>query len=410
MFVSSDHSETQISNTTYGSSAFIVASYTVCQVLSVNRAGSVPPVAADLLPGATVAVGGSGVAMVIDALCPVYYYGMNFVFTGTIVNGISFSSGGSKSHYFDTCQIYINTTVASAAIFANNPAVITLYNSSIRFGHTSQFIRGGGNNQSFEINWLNTSSPFGGGVVPAVLFNPQAAKFLVTARGVDFSALNTIMVQEQTSSTVGQGGKFLFDSCRIASGVTRYSTANMGNCTAVVELVNCYDGTSFLSETHQPTGDVTTEFTITLSGGAQDNVGTFSHKMVSNTNIDKYANTLTSFWMDTNNATIGGPRTATVEFISSASLNNDEISLLLEYEGTAGSSLASIVTTMPATVLTTPTAVPTSTATWNSSPATPVRQHLQVTFTPQVLGRVRGQIRLGKPSTTVYVDPRLILT
>jgi hypothetical protein len=117
---------------------------------------------------------------------------------------------------------------------------------------------------------------------------------------------------------------------------------------------------------------------------------------------------LESFWMDVNNSTIGGPRTATVEIISSASLNNNDISLLLEYEGTTGSSLASFVSSL--NPLATVAAVPTSTATWNASPATPVRQHLQVTFTPQVLGRVRGQIRLGKPSTTVYVDPRLILT
>jgi hypothetical protein len=61
-------------------------------------------------------------------------------------------------------------------------------------------------------------------------------------------------------------------------------------------------------------------------------------------------------------------------------------------------------------VLTTASAVTTSTATWNSSPATPVKQHLQVTFTPQVAGRVRGQVRLGKPSTTVYVDPVITIT
>jgi hypothetical protein len=52
----------------------------------------------------------------------------------------------------------------------------------------------------------------------------------------------------------------------------------------------------------------------------------------------------------------------------------------------------------------------TSTATWNSSPATPVKQRLQFTFTPQIAGRVRGQVRLGKPSTTVYVDPVITIT
>jgi hypothetical protein len=56
-------------------------------------------------------------------------------------------------------------------------------------------------------------------------------------------------------------------------------------------------------------------------------------------------------------------------------------------------------------VLTTNAAVTASTATWNSSPATPVKQKLVVTFTPRQAGRVRGQVRLGRASTTVYVNP-----
>jgi hypothetical protein len=228
----------------------------------------------------------------------------------------------------------------------------------------------------------------------------------VTARGVDLSAVTNTLVL----GTSGAGSKFLFDSCRIASGVTRYNGTGVLNTRDLVELVNCYDGTNFVSESYQPSGAVTTEFTITLSGGAADNVGTYSHKMVSNTNVDKYANPLVGFWMDANYATTGSSKTATVEIISSGTLNNDEISLIVEYLGTAGSSLASIATSLPANVLTTAGAVTTSTATWNSSPATPVKQHLQVTFTPQTAGRVRAQVRLGKASTTVYVNPQVTIT
>jgi hypothetical protein len=150
---------------------------------------------------------------------------------------------------------------------------------------------------------------------------------------------------------------------------------------------------------------VTTERTITLSGGATDDVGVFSHKLVSGTNVDKMVNPLLGFWMDVENTAVGSSKTATVEIISSLTLNDDDISLLLEYQGTSGSSLASFANTLPANVLTTNAAVTASTATWNSSPATPVAQKLQVTFTPQVAGRVRGLVRLGKASTTVYVNP-----
>lgn len=37
-------------------------------------------------------------------------------------------------------------------------------------------------------------------------------------------------------------------------------------------------------------------------------------------------------------------------------------------------------------------------------------QHIQVPFTPQQAGRVRGYVRLGKVSTTVYINPQIIVT
>jgi hypothetical protein len=114
--------------------------------------------------------------------------------------------------------------------------------------------------------------------------------------------------------------------------------------------------------------------------------------------------------MDVEYQTIGSSKTATVEIISSASLNNDEISLFLEYQGSSGSPVASFASTGPGSVLGTPSALPTSTATWNSSPSTPVKQQLSVTFTPQLAGRVRGQVRLGKSSTTVYINPVITIT
>jgi hypothetical protein len=202
--------------------------------------------------------------------------------------------------------------------------------------------------------------------------------------------------------------RYLLDVDKFASGMTRYAASGI-NTTNVIELVNCYDA-RFISESYQPAGAVTTEFSITLTGGATDNVGTFSHKMVSNANVDKFCNTLTGFWLDVNYATTGSAKTATVEIVSSASLNNDEISLVLEYSGTASSSVASFANSFIATPLTTPATVTSSSATWNSLPATPVRQHPQVTFTPQTAGRVRGQIRLGKSSTTVYYNPQITIT
>jgi hypothetical protein len=279
-----------------------------------------------------------------------------------------------------------------------------LTDSTVKFDDATQSI----NTQqgTFYIDWT------GGGVVgtaPTVLFQPPSGlnAMAATLRGVDLSNVTGTLVRNASTGN-NPGYKILFDSCKIASGVTRYSITNCVNSMDLVELVNCYDGTNFLNESYQPFGTLTTDFSVTLSsGGAADNVGTYSHKLVSNTNINKFVDTLTSFWMDCNYTTTGASKVATVEIISSTTLNNDEIALYLEYQGTSGSSIASFADNAVATVLTTPAAVTSSTATWNNPPATPVTQKLQITFTPQVAGRVRAQVRLGKASTTVWVNPRV---
>jgi len=405
MFVSSDHSETQTATTTYGSGTG-TAGYNLGQVLSVNRAGSVPPVAADLTAGATVTVSGA-VTLNLDATFPVYHFGMNYVYTGSNAVAIGFAATGAKLGYFDTCQLYLNTATAACRFQGlTTSAQIALYNSTLRFGNAGHSIFMT-INTTLQIDWMNTASAIQG-TSPTALFNAPntLVAFATTMRGVDLSAVTgTLIIQ-----SAGGGSKYLFDSCRIAPGVVRYNAAGSVTTRDLVELVNCFDGTNVISESYTPAGAVTTEFTITLSGGATDNVGTFSHKMVSGTNVDKYAQPLTGFWLDVNNTAIGSSKTATVEIISSASLNNDEISLVLEYLGTASSSLATLATSLPATVLTAASAVTTSTATWNASPATPVKQKLQVTFTPRTAGRVRAQVRLGKASATVYVDPQVTIT
>jgi hypothetical protein len=401
MFVSSDHAESQTTTSIYGSGGG-TAGYGVALVLSVNRAGSVPPVAGDLTPGASVTVGGAISTLNLDTTFPVYHYGMNYITTGAGVTQFIFQSTGSKASFFDACQLYLNTATAGARLQAGSATNIILNNSTVRFGAVSQ---GFGGTNPLEILWLNTPAAIPGATIPAMLFGITLGSTIsVTARGVDFSAVTGVLVGNSNPGST----KCLFDSCRIAAAATRYSWTGQAAVTTtrdIVELINCYDGTSILNESYQPAGSVTTERSITLSGGATDDVGTYSHKLVSNTNVDKYVNPLTGFWLDVEQQAVGSSKTATVEIISSASLNSDEISLLLEYQGTAGSSVASFANTLPATVLSAATAVTTSTATWNSSPATPVKQLLSVSFVPQLAGRVRGQVRLGKPSTTVYVNP-----
>ena len=131
MFVSSDHSETQTTATSYGATAGATTN-NISPILSVNRAGSVPPVAADLLPGATCTVSGSPT---FETVFPLYYYGITFVNTANVVPAFIFATN-TRMNYFDTCQFYLNGT--SQRLQSGTMANTVLYNTTVRFGNVNQ--------------------------------------------------------------------------------------------------------------------------------------------------------------------------------------------------------------------------------------------------------------------------------
>jgi hypothetical protein len=401
VFISSDHSETS-SNPSYGLNNGGPA-FGLISVISVNRAGSVPPVAADALSGATI-VSSSG-TLILEPYSNDYWQGVTFTLGGT-TSSLQLANSGNKSHYFKNCTFLFTTSTTTAFLTMNNPAGVTFDNTTVQFNAAGQSINLGNNGYACDFKWINTPTATLG-TAPTNLFGGSSpAQVSVTCRGVDLSAVTTTLYYGLNRTAFG---KVLFDSCRIATGVARLGTTLYNSANDEVELVNCFDGTNILSERHTPAGDVTTDKSTTMVSGAQDDVGLYSLKLVSSSRCDAWGMTLDSFWMDVELTTVGSMRTATVEIISSASLNNTDISLVLEYQGTTGSSLGSFVSTLP-NALTASAAIATSTVTWNNQPGTPVKQHLQVTFTPQVAGRVRGYVRLGKPSTTVWVNPQLIIT
>ena len=398
IFISSDHTEPGLA----GSYSFGAVGTGVLKILSVNKAGSVPPVEADLTSGASIT---ANATMLLDAICNIFWQGITFTSASGL--GFQFNSNGVRQHYFYNCG-FVFTGAGSAVINNNNPANMVFDNTPITFSAAGQSIAPGAYYLNFT--WQNTPAALGGSTFPTTLFKASTGSGagLATCRGVDLSALTGTLVAPATGTAGPQ--KYLFDSCRIASGATRYSApTNATNAGDEVEFVNCYDGTHFLAERYTSVGTITTDFSTTFSGGASDDVGAYSHKLVSNTQSDISAMPLESFWFDVENTLTGASHTATVEIISSATLNNTDISLLLEYQGTAGSSVASFASSLSST-LAVASALPSSSGTWNNPPATPQKQHLAVTFTPQVAGRVRGRVRLGKPSTTVWVNPQITIT
>jgi hypothetical protein len=357
VFVSSDSSDSFSGALNYGNGINNGnIAFGVVQFISVNRAGSVPPVAGDIASGAAITVTST---LTLDAMCNLFWQG--FTFTSGAGTNITINSSGNKSHYFKNCAFVLG---GSGKLTSSNANKITLDNTTVQFGNVAGYIGCQLAASVFELTWLNTASAIQGATVPTSLFNVgNLGGNQITCRGVDLSAVTTTLFTGGAANLSQSKG--LLDSCRIAAGAIRANVSLTGD---EIELVNCYDGTNTLNERYTPAGNVTTDRSTYLSGGAQDDISNYSLKPVSNSQSDKFTGPLDCFSFDLENTVTGVSKTATVEVVSLGSLNNDDISLLLEYMGTLGSSIASFVNSLP-TVLTASAALPTSASTWNNPPA-----------------------------------------
>jgi len=405
VFVSSDHSES-FSGVTVTIGFGGVNAYGLIQIVSVNRAGSTPPVETDITNGASITHTSTSInAFTLEAWCPTFWQGISITVAGSSPASINFNLSGSKSHYFKNCTFNHSNSAGTNRIVSTATAKVTFDNCTVQFGAVQTYI--GSFSSPMDFTWLNTPSAIPGATLPTSLFQiGSSGTALITCRGVDFSAYTGILV----TSNGGNMFKVLFDSCRVNASATRYSNTGV-NAPAVdeCEYVNCYDGTNVINERYTAAGTLTTDRSTTLSGGAQDDLGAYSLKLVSSSRSDIASMPLDSFWLDVENTLTGSSKTATVEIISAAALNNNDIKLLLEYMGTSGNPIASFGENLTS-VLAAASALPSSSNTWANPPGTPQKQLLQVTFTPQRAGRVRGLVRLGKPSATVWVNPQIAIS
>ena len=113
------------------------------------------------------------------------------------------------------------------------------------------------------------------------------------------------------------------------------------------------------------------------------------------------------------NVDVGSSKTVTVEILhdSATNLTDGEIWLEVQHLGTSGFPLSSFVSDAKSDVLATSADQATSSETWTTTGMTnPNTQKLSVTFTPQEKGYFQAKVYLAKASTTVYIDPKLVVT
>lgn len=405
IYVAHDHAESTAGTVTLTSPGTTTSP---CSVICVNRAGSVPPVSADL--ATTGAVNSTGAGGLVWGAGYTFYRGLLFTGgSGAVTSGPVITGAGR--HYFRSCSLIKGGTNASGTGFAIGNTSAGAYcdvifdNTKAQFGNTgdSMIVR------QARFRWINTASAISGATFPTTLItSSNAVASATTFEGVDLSALgSTILVGALTAAA-----RISFKDCKLGSGFVVSATQTVPGVDVI--LTRCDSGdTSYRSEKHSSfIGKQTTEITIVKSSGASDGTTPISWKIETTADVEPqwpFECLPIVIWNDTTGSAI----TLTIEGVWDAGAvpNDDDIWMDVEYLGTSGFPLGSYITEGKADVLATAAAQDSSTVTWTTTGlATPVKFKLVKAITPQEKGPITVYVRAAKASSTFYVDPKITVS
>lgn len=396
-YVASDHSHN------YGATQTLTFKGTAAspdRIVSVNRAGSVPPVEADVLAGAVEGTNAASASMNVNGTF--YNYGVTFAPGSGQSNSCNLTIGQTSSLQFhDNCQLHLLTTGASAALtIGNSNAKIVFNKPKLKFGATGQNLTISGplvitGDPSASILAAGSSVPTT--LVAAASGTNEAA----VISGADLSAITGLIPASSSNA-----GKYRLVNCKLHASAT-FGTPTVA--AARIDVLGCNSGANIEDNRRfMYQGTLTTETTIKRTAGASDGTTAYCWKVVTTAN-NEHDFPFECFDGEMWNDDTGVAKTLTVHTVTdNVTLTDAEIWLEVEYLGSAGSPISTLITDANATVLTAgANQASDSGEAWTTTGlTTPVKQKLEVTFTPQMAGLIRWRVKVGKVSTTVYVCPK----
>lgn len=405
MFISASHAETAAATKTLTGGQGTAAAPNQYLCVPNNVA---PPIAGGVTTGASVATTGAN-------LLKVQNYGY--------YSGITFSSSGGGSNnanlnvlsewiVCDNCTFTLATTNASPIIALSAIAANTgnrFNNCNFVFGNVGQKIQLG-SPSAYADNLLTNCTFAATGSVPTTLFTTVNTGN--TGRSIVRSSDLSNIAGTLLTSAGGSGGIVGLENCKLNGSVTvvpsgTFSDAGsprfyMHNCDSGTKNYRFYEKDYLGSIQHEttivdstnPSSDGVTPISWNITTLATTG---FSQPFVSPQIFSNAGYTLP----------LGVTHTATIVIASSSVLTSADIWMELEYLGNSGFPISSVLTTRAADALTTGATLTTNADTWGGSPAHVYQ--LQVTFTPNMAGVLKGRLFVAKQSVTIYVNPLLIL-
>lgn len=434
-------------------------------VLSVNTAGSMPPVAADILAGASETTTGSAAFSLSGTWKEMY--GITF-HQGTGATSPFFQPDASGRYKKYKNCVFDFPCTGGASMAEGSSGYVEYDNCKIKFSGGSTtfnyFPQG-------RVRWLNSEVIDLTGAFPAT-FIKGSNKCDVTFRGCDLSGLSGKIFFDPASSGVASNVRV--EDCIIPAAWTLQGGTAAGGANRVSVVRSGPTAISYRSEISDGiSGSQFTNTDVVRTGGQQIASTSFAWRLVSTAASINLAAPFRTLSIAKHNPTIAANVTATIYGISNSAAmpTNQELWLDVDYLGDSGSPKSSQKSSKAATPLTTGAALTAdSVSVWDSGATARANTHvyalgdalkvasnsgrvffcsvagtsagsepggyasavdggtvtdgtatfragwrfsIAVVLTspqPQIAGLLYGQMAMLKASTTVYIDPTLALS
>lgn len=409
IYVSSASAETISANATYNSPGTASQPVRMICVAEATPPTTLATTATHTNTGANTTFFGSGY---------IYVYGILFV-SGSATSSGKFATASGGMWSFEKCGFKLGGSSSTANIIfgvshaTHSDQYFKLHNCTFQFTNVAQFI-----GIRCRWDWTGSQSSILGSTFPTYLFSGSSGgECDANIVGVDLSALSTGKSLVSISSAVNS--RFTFTNCKLSSDVSLVANTPPSPAGMVVKIINSDNDDALMCQYQVESyrGSITQSTSTKRTGGATNGTTAYSLKMVSAAEVT-FLTPLTSDPIDYWNNTTGSPITINIPVITDAvTLKESEAWVEIEYLGTSGNPLGLLVTDSESNLLTAHISPSSSAAqttdtdsTWTTDIASPTKQKLSVTFTPQEKGLIRARVFLARASTTMYFDPKVLST
>jgi|GEM_PF-2589414 len=341
---------------------------------------------------------------------------LDFLEDGVIYDGINFKSGNSIIVDVDSSTILNNITIEMVTNAADNITwsgddIASEWNNvQLKFANAGGSFRFGGGGSFL---WRGGGIDVTGTALTSFLHCIYSRGAKIILSGLDLTNVASSVITMGTVITTG-----IFDvtfiGCKLPSGIPLLASSSF-SVPHKVRAHSCDngDGYYFFEETYLE-GQIV-QATNCYLNATYDGTNGYSAKMVSNANaLDgkrPLRFKLAEFWADAN-------PTLTVETITSnVTLQDDEFWIEIEYPNSTDQALRDIDKTSRQEVgwsggsdPGTPVNLTTSTESWIEDLGSEVKQKISETISGGAAGVHTVWACLAKPSTTVYVDPKVTVS